>query len=315
MSERVQWIDIAKGLGILLVMVGHTRLVNTGVGHWLTQFHLPLFFVMAGLCFDETRYLNYGEYAKRKCLALGYPFVMLSLFVAALFGILNFDPKFNMSDLMVETLKGRSLGSLWFVTALFFVEVAFAGLSRLVKGVWARAFVCVMCAIVGWGLSCHRGPNLWAEFPTICYAMIFYWFGWACRGYVAVCRTSHWLWPAAIGLGVASVLTSFLTDHYYSLARLILHNPIRFAVVAVIGSAFVSTCSMLLERWTYSTKLLTWFGRNSIIILVTHVAAGECKKSWGINGLAGYVLEYILFIVITLLIAYPLNFLVRPSRK
>lgn len=74
MKNRVEWIDIAKGIGIILVTIGHTRLPGTVVGMWLTQFHMPLFFILAGLCFDELRYPKYGVYFKRKFVALGYPY-------------------------------------------------------------------------------------------------------------------------------------------------------------------------------------------------------------------------------------------------
>lgn len=50
---RIAWIDVAKGLGILLVVAGHSRLAELPVlGSWVNSFQMPLFFVLAGLCFD-----------------------------------------------------------------------------------------------------------------------------------------------------------------------------------------------------------------------------------------------------------------------
>lgn len=58
---RVAWIDIAKGLGILLVVAGHSRLAELPVlGSWVNSFQMPLFFVLAGLCFDGMAALQVG---------------------------------------------------------------------------------------------------------------------------------------------------------------------------------------------------------------------------------------------------------------
>lgn len=73
MIGRIQWVDIAKGIGIVLVTLGHTnaRLLLGGyVGWWINAFHMPLFFVMAGLCFDVNRYPSFGRYVVRKSFGL-----------------------------------------------------------------------------------------------------------------------------------------------------------------------------------------------------------------------------------------------------
>ena len=46
MKERVHWIDIAKGLGIIAVVIGHIY-NNQVIFKWLYSFHMPLFFFVA----------------------------------------------------------------------------------------------------------------------------------------------------------------------------------------------------------------------------------------------------------------------------
>lgn len=41
--SRIDWIDIAKGIGIFLMVMGHTSIPKLG-GHWIYSFHMPLFF-------------------------------------------------------------------------------------------------------------------------------------------------------------------------------------------------------------------------------------------------------------------------------
>lgn len=43
MRHRVHWIDVLKGIGIFLVIMGHT-IKDTYVYNWIYSFHMPLFF-------------------------------------------------------------------------------------------------------------------------------------------------------------------------------------------------------------------------------------------------------------------------------
>lgn len=47
LGSRAEWIDVLKGIGIILVVIGH---VNTKgfLVQWLYTFHMPLFFALSG---------------------------------------------------------------------------------------------------------------------------------------------------------------------------------------------------------------------------------------------------------------------------
>jgi|GEM_PF-1320458 len=49
-QQRVQWVDWAKGIGILLVVVGHTpALEQSPLFYLIYCFHIPLFFILSGV--------------------------------------------------------------------------------------------------------------------------------------------------------------------------------------------------------------------------------------------------------------------------
>ena len=54
MKKRIEWIDICRGLAIILVIIGHSNL-ETGMAFNLKSiiysFHMPLFFVLSGYLF------------------------------------------------------------------------------------------------------------------------------------------------------------------------------------------------------------------------------------------------------------------------
>ena len=59
-TKRLDWIDIAKGIGIILVVLGHTlvpQVRETGFAGFLWifiyNFHMPLFFFYRDICLKK----------------------------------------------------------------------------------------------------------------------------------------------------------------------------------------------------------------------------------------------------------------------
>ncbi len=61
--KRLNYIDVAKGIGMLLVVIGHCS--NTIANQYIYSFHMPLFFIITGILYrihyDQTilRYNNF----------------------------------------------------------------------------------------------------------------------------------------------------------------------------------------------------------------------------------------------------------------
>lgn len=47
-SSRIDWIDMAKGIGIVFVIVAHLGKFGN-LQTWIYSFHMPLFFFLFGL--------------------------------------------------------------------------------------------------------------------------------------------------------------------------------------------------------------------------------------------------------------------------
>ena len=45
--KRLKWLDIAKGLGIILMVLGHTSIPKFA-SDFIWSFHMPLFFIASG---------------------------------------------------------------------------------------------------------------------------------------------------------------------------------------------------------------------------------------------------------------------------
>lgn len=55
--KRIEWIDVAKGIGILAVILGHCSL-SRQIAWTIYSFHMPLFFIIGGLFFRNNMTLN-----------------------------------------------------------------------------------------------------------------------------------------------------------------------------------------------------------------------------------------------------------------
>lgn len=56
MNNRIKTIDIAKGLGILLVVIGHSMQTGSYPMRVIWTFHMPLFFFLSGFCYNQYKY-------------------------------------------------------------------------------------------------------------------------------------------------------------------------------------------------------------------------------------------------------------------
>lgn len=62
MNKRLEYIDIVKGIGIFLMVLGHSYSEDNAslIIKWLYSFHMPLFFIVSGVLYG-IRYNNSGK--------------------------------------------------------------------------------------------------------------------------------------------------------------------------------------------------------------------------------------------------------------
>ena len=139
--QRDESIDIIKGIGILLVVLGHSGCPQV-LSQVIYSFHMPLFFIASGIFFSGKYLHNKKEYAKKKIKSLYLPFVQWSvvflLFHNVFYEIGIINSEYGTSDGQVNTfyslrdiaahllgillqMRGYDglLGAYWFLRALF----------------------------------------------------------------------------------------------------------------------------------------------------------------------------------------------------
>lgn len=95
LTKRIEWVDICKGLGICLVIIGHTSIANISpiLYDWIYSFHMPLFYMLSGLMFNPDKYDTLVKYLNRRVRSLIIPFLLLNTILF----ILDFY-RFDLTD-------------------------------------------------------------------------------------------------------------------------------------------------------------------------------------------------------------------------
>ena len=114
-GTRVKYIDIAKGIGILAVVAGHSLQNGSFPLRLIYSFHMPLFFFLAGMCYNSGKY-TFVTLLRKRVRQLLIPLVLFSVILSLLrIPILQYPANFSWLGLFPF--------SLWFVFILFITEL------------------------------------------------------------------------------------------------------------------------------------------------------------------------------------------------
>lgn len=148
---RLEWIDFAKGIGIYLLVLGHMPSLPSLFTNWIYSFHMPLFFFLSGYVFKESR--SYKETIQKSFKNLIFPYLCYD-FIFLLLDILFWGMRSEIVQADISNIKcGQgSFGVIWFLLAMFWVQLIFGILSRI-NFEWVKNFIIILFVILGYTLS------------------------------------------------------------------------------------------------------------------------------------------------------------------
>jgi fucose 4-O-acetylase-like acetyltransferase len=140
-NSRLQYIDTAKGIGIILVVVAHTS-TPLYLHNIIYQFHMPLFFILSGFFYEDKYDKSPVPFIIKRIKSLYFPYVRYGFILLFSFMTLNFfltgttGYSFlglsKVSLFLIIGIGGVPLGgALWFLRSLFIVIMLFLGIRFL----------------------------------------------------------------------------------------------------------------------------------------------------------------------------------------
>ena len=269
-SERVDWVDVAKGICICLVVMMHSTLgveKAAGATGWMTHivdfarpFRMPDFFLIAGLFLASRINAPWRLFLDRKVVHFAY-FYVLWLTIQFAFKAPSFAAEVGWGGVVVEYLHAfvEPWGTLWFIYHL----ALFLLVTRLLRSVpwplvWAGAALVEVAFAAGY---IHTGTVLVDEFASrFVYFYSGYVFATRVFGFADAVRADR---PAALlGLGLwATVNWLAVFGGYATLPG------VSLALGFAGALAIVAIATLLAE--TPVLRPLGWLGEHSIVIYLS----------------------------------------------
>lgn len=138
-TQREEWGDIAKGIGIVLVVLGHVLrgVAAAGMGtassgfvaldRMVYSFHMPLFFFVAGwFCAISLARNNPGAVVRKRIGTVVWPYVLWSVLQGSVEVLLNRWTTFDTTWAQVGSLAWMPRGQFWFLYVLFIATMVLA---------------------------------------------------------------------------------------------------------------------------------------------------------------------------------------------
>jgi len=296
-SKRIEYIDIARGIGILLVVMGHNDFaaISPFAHKVIYSFHMPLFFFLSGYFFKLA--IGFWDFFKKRFNAIMKPYfftIFLIYFISISFGKMGFQTAILR---ITKSLYGAGhyldWVQLWFLPHLFVVSLyafLFYAVMTRVNNRWIRWIVLLLTL----GIASLFLKTFY-PFSFSMFAKDYELFGlpfsldlvllsgfFFILGSEARHLTSEGLFSNVLFLIVTGALMIFLNlffsariDFNTRLYESFLINTIE----AVIGILFVLALSRQIELWTH--RLASFFkycGKISLILLLFHV---PIQDFWG----------------------------------
>lgn len=180
MTERIKWIDMAKGYGTILVIIGH--LAQGFLKNEIYSFHMPLFFFLAGYVFFSEKY-KVATFIKNKFRTLIVPYFFMGMVIIVCMWV--FHGIFSLADFMdglSQLLIQKRFQAIWFLACLFFTEMLMFVLIKVLKNNHVLLTVIVLL-ITGMGFLYYRlgGPALPWNIDICMISVFFFTFGYLMR--------------------------------------------------------------------------------------------------------------------------------------
>ena len=270
-QERNHIIDLARGCGILLVMIGHCEFCTPELKKWFYAFHIPLFFFLSGMTFNDRP--PFGSFLKKKIRSLVIPYFSLNILMWIWRSIIQ-NPHGFMNPRTAQQLLGMIVAwrrtplyfDLWFVTCLFVSELVFywvVKLRTLKSGEFLYWLVLLASSAVGyWFLNQYKNALPWAVdlVPTV---LLFLGTGFRIKDIIALGskeKKTRLLIALIFSLGISVLIASSnikRVDLYYSVTG----DYAAFLIGAYAGVAVVMAACLVIGH----SRPLEFIGRNSLI--------------------------------------------------
>jgi acyltransferase len=281
LSSRISWVDVARGIGILLVLYGHAidHEINR---YFIYAFHMPLFFFLSGIVFKPVHDKSLWSVIVKNIKQIIVPYFLFALVTFAL-DIFLMHPNGETPAEINKQLYGILYGNgnqgylafnvaLWFLPCLFVSKIALAALTKWVARKQYILICLILISVIGYLTSIlFHNVRLPFGIESALTAIVFLGAGylWAQSERLKHMLTQKQLvilFFAAVSTLVFATLNFHFYGHQIDMRVNRLNNYFFFYAGAFSGITVCLITSMLIKK----NQLLEYLGRHSMLLFVWH---------------------------------------------
>lgn len=267
-NKRLSEIDILRGFAIFLVVLGHITHISE-LRNYIWGFHIPIFFFISGLLFNETKYDSFLTFFKHKIKNLVIPYTFFYLITFCYYILIESHIRGEISPFKLFTglFYGSYYdnfmyfnGALWFLPCLFSIEIIGYSL-KYIQHKFLQIFLSIIIYCIGIILIKNNIVWLpWGINAALC-GFIYYSCGFCSKNILHSIFDRKYLNVVLITLCI--VLQTFLFPFPSAdLASGKISNYILYIPISIIGITLFLSFSCLIKR----NKVLEYLGINSLVI-------------------------------------------------
>lgn len=289
-KKRLDYLDMVKGVGIILVVAGHSGYLAEHALTVVSSFHMPLFFIISGMLLahtkEETRPMK--QIIAKKMRTILFPYAFFSILYLLIYGAYFCGVRGYLTPAYIRTIavQGISLDGisvLWFLSALFFAELLWHAVRKscgraalFVLSAMAVLTICfasqLMSVMTGSGLFIKGVFGLLQSLLRGVVGAGFLTIGYLAMGLFERFDKNRSLKSRSMEAGAGTLcllltvwlsLTNGRADMHY----LIFRNPVIYLICACAGTFGLVFLCRALPR----IGALAYPGANSLTIMVTHL--------------------------------------------
>ena len=290
---RIEFVDVAKGISIIAIVVAHITMAASnpvlgGLQLFCFQFHVPIFFLVAGYFLSKKRSL--GQFVRQKAQRMLLPYVLtcaiIVLGVVLLIAITGQAHPPSLYPRAEHALFAALYGSGWMgsptlpegiiqIGALWFLEAIFIGMLivrvAIIKEKLAPVIVIVLFVLAIWSAR-----YIWLPFnlQSGAGASLYIYIGYLCKKARLLERMPRG-WKAAL-LFVA-LLAVAAVGVYFRVAVYLVHIDFTAYYLGLPLSLATTYLVLMVARFVSDhTKVIkaicNFFGKDSMVVLCAHAA-------------------------------------------
>ncbi len=285
-EKRLNYFDMVKGLGIILVVLGHIEYISDELRGWISSFHMPLFFVVSGMliCYLKQTDISIEVILRKKFRGILIPYISFTIiytFIDILNIYLNKITPYTFIQNVISglTLYGSSV--LWFLPALFLSEVGFLLIIKKLPRIPSILLILILVPLAYLGqigissiYTAHESSllitsliDLLRVFLRAIIALSFV--GIAYFLFPLLQKKQEFSWKE-LALGILMILLTLPLSQIngcVDFRHIILKNLPLFYLCALLGSfGLILIC----KNCKYSPQI-GFFGKNSLVVMCTHI--------------------------------------------